>query len=58
MSQQYLSALAIILVSVLKIFGIEIGNDVITSLLVGAFAVWVAIRRHAQGDITVAGVKK
>lgn len=58
MSQEYIGALVILIVSVLKIFGIEVASDVVTSLVVGLLALWVAIRRHARGDINIVGARK
>ena len=58
MSQEYIAAIVIILVSLLKVFGIEIGSDVITGIVTGVLALWVAIKRHARGDITPLGVRK
>lgn len=57
-SQEYISALAILLVSILKTFGVNIGNDEIISILTGALALWVAIRRYNKGDITMGGIRK
>ena len=57
-SQTYVSALAIILVSLLGLFKVEIGNEVITALLTGILGVWVAIRRYKQGNIQISGVRK
>ncbi len=57
-SQEYLASIAIIVVSVLKYFGIEIGSDTITTFLTAALAIYVAIRRYQKKDITVLGVKK
>ena len=58
MSQQYLAAIALIIVGILKSFGIEIQNDIIEGLLVGILALWIAIRRKKQGDITAFGAYK
>ena len=58
MSQEYIGALAILLVSVLKMFKIEIASDAITNLLTGALAVWVAVRRYRKGDISIGGIRK
>ena len=58
MSKEYTSALAILLVTVLKMFGIEISNETITSLLVSGLAIYVAFRRHQRGDINAFGGKK
>ena len=56
-SKEYVGAIAILVVSLLKVFGIEIESGVIEGLVVGLVALFVAISRHAKGDITVAGVK-
>ena len=58
MSQEYIASIAILVVSVLKIFGIEVQNDVITSLVVAILALVVAIRRKMRGDINVLGMRK
>jgi hypothetical protein len=58
MSQEYLSAIVILVVSVLGLFKIQVENEVITSLVVGAFGLWIAIRRHGKGDINIVGVLK
>jgi uncharacterized membrane protein YjjP (DUF1212 family) len=57
-STEYVSALAIVLVGVLKVFGIEIGNDVITALLIAGLGLFNAIRRYKKGDINIGGVRK
>ena len=58
MSQEYISALAILLVAILKGFNITIGNDAISGIITGVLAVWIAIRRYQKGDITLGGLKK
>lgn len=58
MSQEYTGALAIVLVTVLRLFGIELASDMATSLAVGAVALWVAIRRYKKGDITIVGSRR
>lgn len=57
-SQEYISALAILLVSILKGLGVNIGNDEVVTILTGALALWVAIRRYNKGDIKMSGVRK
>lgn len=57
-SQEYISALAILLVSILKGLGVNIGNDEIVSILTGALAFWVAVRRYKKGDINMGGIRK
>jgi hypothetical protein len=58
MSQQYIAAVALIIGSILKAFGIEIENAIIESLVFGGLALWIAIRRKQQGDITAFGAYK
>lgn len=58
MSQEYISAVAILLVSVLGLFKIQVGNDVITAFITGLLGLWVAVRRFQKGDITMGGVRK
>ena len=58
MSQEYALAIALVLGGVLKFFKIEIENDAIEGLVVGAIALWIAIRRYQKGDITALGVRK
>lgn len=58
LSQEYVGALVIVLVSVLKLFGVELGNDVVTAIVTGLVGVYVAYRRYSKGDITVGGVRK
>lgn len=58
LSQEYVGAIAILIVSVFKMFGIEIPNDAIAGILTGVIAVWIAIRRYQKGDISLGGVKK
>lgn len=57
-SQEYVGAIVILLVSVLKLLGIEIGSDVLTSLITSVIAIWVAVRRYQKRDINIVGVKK
>jgi len=57
-SQEYIAAIALILISVLKVFGIEIENQTIEALIAGVLALWIAIRRKSKGDITALGFRK
>lgn len=57
-SQEYTGAIAILLYSVLKGFGIELESGVLEGIITGVIALWIAIRRVNRGDITVAGVRK
>lgn len=58
MSQEYVGALAILVVSVLKTFGVEVASDAITGIITGVIAVWIAIRRYQKGDINAFGARK
>lgn len=58
MSKEYIGALAIVLVSLLKMFHIEVANDVVAGLITGLIGLYVAYRRYKRGDITIGGVRK
>lgn len=58
MSNEYVGAIAILLYSVLKGFGIELENGVLEGIITGVVALWIAFRRHQKGDINIAGVRK
>ena len=57
MSQEYISALVILLVSVLRMFKIEVANDAVDGAITVILAIWIAIRRYQKGDITIGGRK-
>lgn len=56
-SQQYIGSIVILLISLLKMFKIDIGNDELTAIITGGIALYVAIKRYQKGDINVAGIK-
>jgi hypothetical protein len=58
MSQEYIGALALLIVSALRTFGIDIASDAIMGILTGVVALWIAIRRYQKGDITLAGARR
>jgi hypothetical protein len=62
MSQIFLAALILLLSHGLPLLGVQWNDTAITSfaqsLLDIGCALWIAIRRHQQGDITVAGIRK
>lgn len=58
MSNEYVSAIVILLVTIMKLIGIEVANDAITGVVTGLLAVWIAFKRYQKGDITIGGVKK
>ncbi len=58
MSQEYIGALVILLISVFKLFKIELGNEEVTAIVTGVVALYVAFRRYQKGDITALGARK
>ena len=58
MSKEYILSIALVLGSVLKIFGIELESGVLEGLIFGLVALGIAIFRKAKGDINVLGFKK
>jgi hypothetical protein len=57
-SQEYIASIAVLLVSVLGLFKIQIENETITALITGILGVWIAIRRYQKKDINILGVRK
>jgi len=57
MSQEYLLSIVLVVGSLLKVFGVEIDNKALEGLVAGTVALWIAIRRHSKGDISVLGAK-
>ena len=58
LSQEYVGAIVLVIVSILKAFGIELANDAVQGIVMGLIAVWIAIRRYQKKDITLLGVRK
>jgi len=58
MSQEYIGAIAILLVQVLGLLGVKLANEEVTNIVTGFVALWVAFRRYSKGDITMGGVRK
>ena len=62
MSQTYISALVIILVTILPKLGVQIGSEELTSLiqavLVLASGAYIMYRRYQTGDIKITGGRK
>lgn len=58
LSQEYISAIAILVISIFKLFHIEVTADAVTGIITGALSIWIAVRRYQKGDITLGGVKK
>lgn len=44
----YISSLALVLVGILKIFGVEIGTEVITGLVASLLAIWAAYKKWSD----------
>lgn len=57
-SKEYIGSLAIVVISLLKAFGVEIESDVVTGIITGGIALYVAYRRFKRGDITLGGTRK
>lgn len=55
MSQQYIGAIVILLISLLKLFKVEVAESDVTTVVTGAVACWVAYKRYQKGDITLFG---
>lgn len=58
MSQEYIGSIVLVIVGILKAFGIEIASDAISGIITGSIAVYIAIRRYQKGDITPLGARK
>lgn len=62
MSQEYLSALVLILVAILPKLGIQIGTEQLTAWIQAIITViggvLIMYRRYKRGDINIAGVKQ
>jgi cadmium resistance protein CadD (predicted permease) len=58
MSQEYIGAIALLVISLLQTFGIVVEQDAIAGIIAGLISIWVAYRRYQKGDITVVGLRK
>ncbi len=58
MSQEYITALAIVLVGIFQIFKVDTNVEQVASIITTLAGIYVMIRRYKRGDITVAGVRK
>lgn len=58
LSTEYVSAIAVLVVSILGMFKIEVANEAITGLITGILAIYMAVKRYQRGDITIGGVRK
>jgi hypothetical protein len=61
-SQEYITALVVILITILPRIGVQIGSVELTTLIQAVFTVaggvWIMWRRFQRGDITTVGVRK
>jgi len=58
MSQEYVGAIALLVISLLQTFGIVVEKDAIAGIIAGLISIWIAYRRYQKGDITVVGLRK
>jgi len=58
MSQEYVGAIALLVISLLQTFGVVVEQDAIAGIIAGLISIWVAYRRYQKGDITVVGLRK
>ena len=59
MSSEYVSAIVLVVAAILKIFGIyELPSGTLEGVVGGVIALFIAIKRHARGDITIVGSRK
>lgn len=58
MSQEYIGAIALLVVSLLQAFGIVVEQNAVVGIISGVLAVYIAFRRYQKGDITVGGFRK
>jgi len=58
MSQEYIGAIALLVISLLQTFGVVVEQDAIAGIIAGLISIWIAYRRYQKGDITVVGLRK
>jgi hypothetical protein len=58
MSQEYISSIVILIVSVLGLFKIQVASEAVTGIVTGLLAIWIAYRRFKKGDISPLGARK
>jgi len=57
-SREYIASLTVIIVSLLGLFGIDVGNEELTAIITGAAALYVIYRKIQKGEITPLGARK
>lgn len=58
MSQEYILSVAIVIGSLLKLFGVDIESKALEGGVLFVASLWIAIRRYRKGDISPLGVRK
>ena len=57
-SKEYSLAIALVLGSILKLFGIELPNTELETIVIAVASLWIAYSRFKKGDINALGIKK
>ena len=57
-SREYIASLTVIIVSLLGLFGIDVGNEELTAIITGTAALYVIYRKIQKGEITPLGARK
>ncbi len=57
-SREYIASLTVIIVSLLGLFGIDVGSEELTAIITGAAALYVIYRKIQKGEITPLGARK
>ena len=57
-SHEYVGAIVLLVVGLAQAFGVVLEQAMVTGIVTGVVALYVAYRRHGKGDITALGGKK
>ena len=61
-SHEYISAIVIVIISLLAIFKVKVSTEevlpIVEGLATGILGIYIMIRRYKKGDLTLAGIKK
>lgn len=57
-SQEYVGAIALLVISTLQTFGIVVEQDAVAGIIAGVISIWIAVRRYQKGDISIGGVRR
>jgi hypothetical protein len=58
MSQEYIAALAVVVVGVLQLFKVNVGTEFASQVIMALAGIWVMVRRYQKGDIKLSGVRR